>query len=116
LAYDGSPKANEALSIAAYLADKWPISLVVVTVMDNGHIPPNTLSQAQGYLESLGVQATYMEASGSVPEAILKTAEEHTCDLIIMGGYGHGPVLEVVLGSAVDQVLRASQQPTLICR
>jgi len=116
LAYDGSPKANEALSIAAYLADKWPISLVVVTVMDNGRIPLDTLSHAQGYLESLGVQATYVEASGSVPEAILKTAEEQPCNLIIMGGYGYGPVLEVVLGSAVDQVLRASQQPTLICR
>jgi nucleotide-binding universal stress UspA family protein len=33
-----------------------------------------------------------------------------------MGGYGHSPVMEVVLGSAVDQVLRESRQPTLICR
>jgi nucleotide-binding universal stress UspA family protein len=33
-----------------------------------------------------------------------------------MGSYGYNPVLEVVLGSAVDQVLRSSQHPTLICR
>jgi nucleotide-binding universal stress UspA family protein len=36
--------------------------------------------------------------------------------LIVMGGYGRGPVLEVVLGSALDQVLRQSHRPTLICR
>jgi len=33
-----------------------------------------------------------------------------------MGGYGLSPVLEVVLGSGVDQVLRTSRQPMLICR
>ncbi len=47
---------------------------------------------------------------------ILKTAAEQESNLIIMGGYGHSPVLEVALGSALDQVLRASQKPTLICR
>jgi len=33
-----------------------------------------------------------------------------------MGGYGFSPVLEVVIGSSVDQVLRESRQPVLICR
>jgi nucleotide-binding universal stress UspA family protein len=33
-----------------------------------------------------------------------------------MGGYGFSPVLEVVLGSAVDQVLRTSWKPMLICQ
>lgn len=116
LAYDGSPKADEALFVATYLADRWNTSLTVVTVTENGRIPPNTPIRAQKYLESHGVQGTYLEESGAVPEVILKTAEEQESNLIIMGGYGHSPVLEVVLGSAVDQVLRASRQPTLICR
>jgi nucleotide-binding universal stress UspA family protein len=46
----------------------------------------------------------------------MRTAEEHECDLIIMGGYGFSPVMEIVLGSAVDEVLRASRRPVLICR
>jgi nucleotide-binding universal stress UspA family protein len=33
-----------------------------------------------------------------------------------MGGYGYSPLLEVMLGSTVDQVLRESSLPTLICR
>jgi nucleotide-binding universal stress UspA family protein len=36
--------------------------------------------------------------------------------LIIMGGYGFSPVMEIVLGSAVDEVLRTSRRPVLICR
>jgi nucleotide-binding universal stress UspA family protein len=116
LAYDGSPRADEALFVATYLADRWETSLTVVTVTENGNVPPKTTLHAQRYLDSHGVQATYLEESGTVGEVISTTAEEQGSNLIIMGGYGHSPVVEVMLGSAVDQVLRESRQPTLICR
>lgn len=116
LAYDGSPKANEALFVATYLSGKWNIPLVVVTMIETGRTTSETLARAQKYLETHGVQAAFVKESGPVAEAILKTAEEHESDLIIMGGYGLSPVLEVVLGSAVDQILRASRRPMLICR
>jgi nucleotide-binding universal stress UspA family protein len=116
LAYDGSSRADDALFVATYLADRWKTSLTIVTVIENGQVSPDTLTRAQGYLESHGVKAICVEESGPVPEAILKTAEEQGSNLIIMGNYGHSPVLEVMFGSAVDQVLRESTQPTLICR
>ncbi len=116
LAYDGSPKADEALFVATYLSCRWGITLVVLTVIETGRTTSETLLRAQRYLETHGVEATFVKEGGSVAEAILKTAEEHESDLIIMGGYGLSPVLEVALGSAVDQVLRTSRQPMLICR
>lgn len=116
LAYDGSPKAKEALYMAAYLAARGQVPLVVVTVVEHGHITADTLAEASVYLESRGVQAIPVQERAPVAEAILTAAREHDSDLILMGGYGHRPVLEVVLGSVVDQVLRASQQPVLICR
>ncbi|HET91829.1 MAG TPA: universal stress protein [Chloroflexi bacterium] len=116
LAYDGSPKAEEALFVAAYLAGRWTIPLAVVSVAENGNVMPETLTRAESYLAEHGIQATPIEKSGSAADAILETAQEQGSDLIVMGGYGHKPVLEVVLGSAVDQVLRESQVPTLICR
>jgi len=116
LAYDDSPKAKEALFVAAYLAGRWHIPLAVVTVMESGRATSETLARAQEYLETHAVQATFVRESGSVAEAILKTAKAQQSDLIIIGGYGHSPVLEVVLGSAVDQVLRESRKPMLICR
>jgi nucleotide-binding universal stress UspA family protein len=116
LAYDGSPKAEEALFVATYLAARWEIPVVVITVEDEGKAAPQTLERAQEYLLAHGVQATYRIENGPVAPAILKVAEEDACDLLLMGGYGYNPVLEVVLGSAVDQVLREANRPVFICR
>jgi len=116
LAYDGSPKAEEALFVATYLAACWKIPLVVVTVMEQRRTSARTLARAQRYLEKHGVEATLAKERGPVARTILNMAESHESDLIIMGGYGHGPVLEVVLGSAVEETLRASRCPMLICR
>jgi nucleotide-binding universal stress UspA family protein len=71
---------------------------------------------AERYLERHGIGASYIEKRGSVGQVILEAAAESESDLIVMGGYGFDPVLEIVLGSAVDQVLRESRLPVLICR
>ncbi len=116
LAYDGSPKSEEALFVATYLSVRRDIPLVVVTVVESGRTTPETLRRAKKYLQGRGGQVTFVEQRGEVAGAIMSTAETHACDLIIMGGYGFSPVLEVVLGSAVDKVLRTSRRPLLICR
>lgn len=116
LAYDGSPKAQEALFVAAYLAGSWQLTLVVVTVMDKYRAAPEPLEQAKTYLTARSVLATYVAENGPVAEAILQTAAVQQSDLLIMGGYGPSPMLEVVLGSSVDQILRQARQPLLICR
>jgi nucleotide-binding universal stress UspA family protein len=116
LAYDGSPKAEEALFVATYLAGGWGIPLVVVTVIETGRTTSAALARAREYLESHRVEATFVKESGPVAEAILKTAEAHESDLIVMGGYGFSPVLEVALGSAVDRVLREARGAVLVCR
>ena len=116
LAYDGSPKSEEALFVATYLAVRWGISLTVVTVIEPGRASADTLTHARSYLDRRKAQAVLIKESGPVAQAILKTAQAQQCDLIIMGGYGFHPVLEVMLGSAVDQVLRESRQPIWVCR
>ncbi len=116
LAYDGSPKGNEALFLATYLALCWHLSLAVVSVSENNRLASATLDRARRYLESQGVEATYVEERGAVSAAILKVAAEHESNLILVGGYGFNPVLEVLMGSAVDRILQSSWQPVLICR
>jgi nucleotide-binding universal stress UspA family protein len=116
LAYDGSLKAEEALFIAAYLASRWQVHLTVVTVLEDSQVTSKVAARPREYLEGHGVQATYLEERGPASGAILGTAEERACDLILMGGYGHSPVVELVWGSTLDQVLRQSQQPILISR
>ncbi|MBL8056445.1 MAG: universal stress protein, partial [Anaerolineales bacterium] len=115
LAFDGSPKSKEALFVAAYLAGEWRTPLTVVTVKENGSTD-DALRFARQYLEFHEVPADFREAAGPVPAAILRTAAESANDLILMGGYGARPVVEVILGSSVDAVLRATDRPLLLCR
>ncbi len=116
LAYDGSPRAEEALYVATYLAGHWQIPLVVLTILEEGRTSHATQEHACNYLSQCCVDATFVEESGPVASVILETAEAYKTDFIIMGNYGFNPVLEVMLGSAVDQVLRESHRPMLICR
>jgi nucleotide-binding universal stress UspA family protein len=116
LAYDGSPKADEALFVAAYLAGTWKIRLTVLTIFEGNRVAPETLLRAKMYLEEKSIEAQFVSRDGAIAETILAEADTAQADLIVMGGYGFNPLLNVILGSAVDQVLRESSKPVLICR
>jgi nucleotide-binding universal stress UspA family protein len=116
LAFDGSPRAREALVVATYLAARWGIPLAVVTVIEPGRTGAGTLKAALDYMAARGVQARAIEAQGAVADSILQAAGDERVDLLIMGGYGYSLMWEVMLGSAVDQLLRECQQPMLICK
>lgn len=116
LAYDGSPKAKEALFIATYLAGRWQMSLVVLTVVEGKSTSRSSQDEAQAYLEGHGVSPSFVQKNGGVAEAILEISAEHDVDLIIMGGYSRSPVQGLLLGDSVDELLSQSQQPILICR
>ncbi len=114
LAYDGSPKAKEALFVSTYLAGKWKLEIDVLTVL-GGRATPENLGQAGDYLRKHGIEANSIVRSGDPGEIIIQTAQERGSDEIIMGGYGHTPLLEIVLGSAVDHVIRESAVPVFVC-
>jgi nucleotide-binding universal stress UspA family protein len=116
LAYDGSPKGKEALFIAAYFASRWKYALTVVVVPEKGKATPATCSEARAYLDAREAEAAYLCHKGDVAEVILQTAKDNQSNIIIMGGYGYSPVLEVVLGSTLDRILREAWMPVLICQ
>jgi nucleotide-binding universal stress UspA family protein len=116
VAYDGGARAHEALMLAAYLALRDDLSLVVVTAIERDDDLDKTIGRAQAYLEERGIVAGYVIDRRPSGEAILAAAAEHSSNLIFMGGYGARPAFEIALGSTLDQVLRASRLPVLICR
>jgi nucleotide-binding universal stress UspA family protein len=116
LAYDGSPKAEEALYVATYVASRWEIPLVVLTATEDYQAAGEPLTHAQGYLEAHGVQAVFVRGHGRAAESILHQAEKEDVDLIVMGGYGFGPILEFTFGSTVERVLRSCIWPVLVCQ
>lgn len=115
LAYDGSNNSKKALSITAYLVKQWQAQLVVVTAREKEAPDPVIIDYARRYLELHEIEAEFKIGSGKAADVILETAVSHHCNLIIMGGYGAQPVVEVVLGSPVNAILRRTPVPVLIC-
>jgi nucleotide-binding universal stress UspA family protein len=117
LAYDGSPKSKEALFVAAYLGEQWKTRLTLITVIDPGRTDGTVLDYARQYLDLHELSADYVVGSGNAPNLILKTAQERSCDVLLMGSYTYAPVLESVRGgTAVNPLLREARVPALVCR
>lgn len=117
LAYDGNAKAKEALFVATYLAEMWKTELVIATVPEKDRDLSLVLDYARRYLDLHELQADFIAPTApTVAEAMLSAAQSLACDVIVMGGYSTRPVLDVVVGSAVDQILRQTTLPVLICR
>jgi nucleotide-binding universal stress UspA family protein len=116
LAYDGSFKAQEALFIASFLAAKWQFSLSVITIGENEDIK-QVQDDARQYLVNHDVKADYYLAGGNkTAEVLIQYAEKLSCDLLVIGGYSRNPILEVIHGGDVDDLLRQSRIPIIICR
>jgi len=115
LAFDGSPKATEALYLAAYLADKWKIKLTVVTAPENSAVRINPLDKAREYLTARNIEANYHSEIGQPADVIMDIQGTRECDFLIVGGYGYQPMMEVLFGSTLDALLRRSDVPILIC-
>jgi nucleotide-binding universal stress UspA family protein len=116
VAYNGNPRSKEALYAAAYFAGRWEVPLYVLTVAEPGKIEPKIINHARYYLRSRQIPAIFIQKKGLIAKNILETQAEQECNLIFMGGYSKPPVIDVVLGSPLDQVLRESHVPVLICR
>ncbi len=120
LAYDGSPKAEEALFVATYLASRWQIQLTVATISSsaNGKLDASRRIQARAktYLELAGVSANYLLSVGPPAQSLLETAVSQNVDFMIMGGFGFSSMKSLVLGSTLNRVLLEYKQPVLICR
>jgi nucleotide-binding universal stress UspA family protein len=117
LAYDGSPKAKEALFVAAYLGEQWKTRLTLITVIDPGRLDGSVQVEAQQYLEMHELAADSIVAIGYGPEQILRAVQERSCDVLLMGSYTYSPVMESMRGgTAVNPLLRDARVPALVCR
>ena len=115
LVYDGSPKSREALYVATYMASRRNISLVLFATKEGDRWAMNkTLAVARRHLRKHGVKAEVFEMDGPIFVAIHEGAVKAECELIIIGGYGQYPLLSPT--NTLDELLRISERPVLICR
>ena len=116
LAYDGSIKAKEALFIAAYFGAQHGSTVKVLTSVIGAGNPDLIQEEAKKYLARFPLNSQYIISQVAVSEQISIIHQTEDIDLILIGGYSGSTLIDVMLGSAVDKVLREIQLPILICR
>jgi nucleotide-binding universal stress UspA family protein len=115
LVYDGSPKSKEALYVATYLATRRQVTLVIfATTEGDQRTMQKTVAVARRHLRRNGAHAETFETHGPIAAAIRDGALQAQCDLIIIGGYSLHPLLAPK--NSLDELLRISQTPVLVCR
>lgn len=107
---------------ARAVAEAMPIlkqatSVIVVMVSEgDGSLGSEPGADIGRYLSRHGIKPEIRTASGApdVGTALLREAQAHAADLIVMGGYGHSRLRELVLGGATRDVLVSSPIPVLM--
>jgi len=116
LAYDGSPKAKEAMYLSAYLAKNWGVSIFVVGNTESSAARRKSEKAVREYFKKQGVTAEYVKAKGPIDAVLPIVSVDYDIDMLVMGGYGLNPLMQVMVGSTVDKMLRDFKHPIMICR
>jgi nucleotide-binding universal stress UspA family protein len=117
LAYDGSQRASAAMHFAAELTTALELPLTVLHVTrDDTENGARVLDEARRYLQSYGLAADCKSVHGHPHEAIVDVIRDRGHDLLFIGAYGHSRIIEMVLGSTTEYVLRNSGCPVFLTR
>jgi len=117
LAYDGSARAASAMHVAAEFCATLALPLSVLTVHKEITEGERILAEAQAYLRPYDLEASFqLEQTGKAPERIAAILRERGHDLLFIGAYGHSRVIEMVLGSTTEYVLRNASCPVFLNR
>jgi len=115
LAYDGSPKAKEALFVAAYIAEQWKTHLTVFTALEGSRNSRQIQDFARAYLDLHEINAEFFLTNGSVNE-LKDIIVDHKINFVLMGGYRGSAVIDFFIGSTLDFMLRDLAASIFICR
>lgn len=116
LAYDGSQRSASAMQSAAEFCVSFAMPLAVIHVARDEAAGASTLEEAKGYLAPYSIEATFSCVTGHAPEQIIATIEAQGHDLLFIGAYGHSRIVEMVLGSTTEYVLRNAPCPVFLSR
>ena len=116
LAYDGSQRASSAMELAAEFCARLSLPLTVLTIGKEDKIIESIQHQAKAYLSSYAVETRYESARGYPEQKIIEYLGTFGHDLLFIGAYGHRRIIEMVLGSTTEYVMRNASCPVFMTR
>lgn len=113
-AVDTSPLAVPVLTKTAELARRSDAEVMVLHVMrmDDPSGVERLRAQAKRILAD--IRYRFIVVNGSVPEEIVRAAQDYGVAEIVIGKRGHRPLDEVLVGSVSQAVLESSTKPVVI--
>lgn len=114
VAWNGSRQAARAVSAALPLLRQ--ADSVVIAVVGTPQAPAQSDDELLAWLASHDVDAELVADTTSleVGDCLLSLAADRASDLLVMGGYGHARVRELLLGGATRTILKTMTIPVLM--
>jgi len=116
LAYDGSQRASAAMESAAEFCTVMGLPLTVLTVAKEEKLADAVVQQAKSYLGSYAIEARFERDRGYPEQKIVDYLTKFDYDLLFIGAYGHRRIIEMVIGSTTEYVLRKAPCPVFLNR
>ena len=117
VAYNGGEFANKALQFAEFLQSGIKCETLVMSVEeldDPGH---KWAKKVEAKLEECTIKGyRFLRKEGHPGTKIVQVAEDEQVDLILLGGHHYSAIVEWIVGSNLDYVLRNTSLPILIAR
>lgn len=116
---DGSPYAQEAVHFGARLAGalSGDTTLLVVTDSEPGLArAEDVLSQCRPILHEVGIAPHVLTRIGFPAEEIVREAEEHPYDLVIVGAFGRRGLTRFLVGSTAYRTVTHVPVDTLVVK
>lgn len=130
VAIDGSPNSNEAITMAADLAQRYGASICLLHAFPHvsdllGTPQYENLLEARSAIGAQVLESSRKQIPASVPveqqllegppaPAVLRVADEEGCDLIVVGSRGYGQLAGMLLGSVSSVVAQRARCAVLI--
>ena len=74
------------------------------------------LERMEEEVHAQGIPVELRHANGKPAEAILKTAREEKCDLIVMATHGHRGLSDIIYGETIEKVRHESEIPIFLLK
>lgn len=115
VAYDGSPRSNNALHFVIQSVRDYNLECELVVCKDEALLnAENVLNEAKEILQRASIQFNARLIQGPASQMILDHAVVSNCDLICMGRYSGAFIKDLFVGGVARQVLTKSQIPILL--
>jgi nucleotide-binding universal stress UspA family protein len=114
VAWDRSREAARAVQAALPILRQAKRVVVITARQSGSDVVPSELAH---YLAGHGIDArtwAFTPESGDLGREILQEAAKAEADLLIMGGYGHSRLRELVLGGTTRSVLSKAEIPVFM--